>query len=47
LPPEPFIAGIATVVKFIYCCGQRQQREKVYREKVAADIADLQRSAET
>jgi hypothetical protein len=36
-------AGVAAVVKFIYRCGQRQQREKDYREKVAADIADLQR----
>ena len=36
-------AGVVTVVKFIYRCGQRQQREKYYRDKVAADIADLQR----
>ena len=36
-------AGVATAVKFIYRYGQRQQREKDYREKVAADIADLQR----
>jgi len=37
------IAGVATAVTFIYRYGQRQQREKDYREKIAADIAELQR----
>jgi hypothetical protein len=36
-------AGVVSVVKFIYRYGQKQQREKDYREKLAADIADLQR----
>jgi hypothetical protein len=36
-------AGVMTVVKFIYRYGQKQQREKDYREKLAADIADLKR----
>ena len=35
--------GVVSAVKFIYRYGQRQQREKDYRAKVAADIADLQR----
>lgn len=36
-------AGVWAVVTFIYRYGQKQQREKDYREKLAADIADLQR----